>query len=183
MFRVCCVWCLEKKIERYKTLNTKHQIPNAINLLFRVFVLSCFRDKGLLQSFDSVQVIDMKIEVSNGELVDKVTILSIKLEKFKSDKKRANVIKEYDLLYPVMCKIGLTVDSKAFRQLKEVNLRLWEIEDRIREKEARQAFDQAFIDLARSVYIENDKRSEIKRMINQRTQSSLVEEKEYVDYQ
>lgn len=124
----------------------------------------------------------MKIEVSNGELVDKITILSIKLEKFKSDTKRANVLKEYDLLYPVMCEIGITVDSKEFRQLKEVNLKLWDIEDKIREKEARRVFDQTFIDLARSVYIENDKRSEIKRTINQLTQSSLVEEKEYVDY-
>ena len=124
----------------------------------------------------------MKIEVSNGEIVDKISILSIKLEKFKSDKKRVNVLKEFDLLYPIMCEIGITTDSKEFRQLKEVNLKLWEIEDRIRQKEAQGAFDKIFIDLARSVYIENDKRSEIKRAINQRTQSSLVEEKEYVDY-
>jgi hypothetical protein len=124
----------------------------------------------------------MKIEVSNGELVDKVTILSIKLEKFRSEEKRANVLKEYDLLYPAMCEIGITADSSEFRQLREVNFKLWEIEDNIREKEARGTFDEIFIDLARSVYIENDKRAEIKRAINQRTRSSLVEEKEYVDY-
>jgi hypothetical protein len=124
----------------------------------------------------------MKIEVSNGELVDKVAILSIKLEKFKSDEKRVNALKEFELLYPVMCEIGITVDSNEFRRLRDINLRLWEIEDRIREKEAQCAFDQEFVDLARSVYLENDKRSEIKRAINQRTQSSLVEEKEYVDY-
>jgi hypothetical protein len=124
----------------------------------------------------------MKIEVSNGELVDKISILSIKLEKFKSEKKRANVLKEFDLLYPIMCEIGITVDSKEFRQLKKVNLNLWEIEDKIRKKEAQRAFDKTFIDLARSVYIENDKRSEIKHAINQRTRSRLVEEKEYVDY-
>lgn len=124
----------------------------------------------------------MKIEVSNGELVDKVSILSIKLEKFKSDEKRVNALKEFELLYPVMCEIGITIDSNKFRRLRDVNLKLWEIEDRIREKEARRVFDQEFIDLARSVYLENDKRSEIKRTINQRTQSSLVEEKEYVDY-
>lgn len=124
----------------------------------------------------------MKIEVSNGELVDKVSILSIKLEKFKSDEKRVNALKEFELLYPVMCEIGITVDSNEFRRLRDVNLKLWEIEDRIREKEARRVFDQEFIDLARSVYFENDQRSEIKRTINQHTQSSLVEEKEYADY-
>jgi hypothetical protein len=124
----------------------------------------------------------MKIEVSNGELVDKVSILSIKLEKFKSKQKRANVQKEYDLLYPAMRSIGITADSPEFLDLREINLRLWDIEDRIRKKEAYQIFDETFIHLARSVYLENDKRSNIKRTINERTQSSLVEEKEYVDY-
>ena len=124
----------------------------------------------------------MKIEVSNGELVDKVTILSIKLEKFKSESKRANVLKEYDLLVPIMRRIGITEDSAEFIQLREINLRLWNIEDRIRQKEALRTFDKKFIDLARSVYLENDKRSVIKRAINERTHSSLIEEKEYVDY-
>lgn len=124
----------------------------------------------------------MKIEVSNGELVDKVTILSIKLEKFQSEKKRTNVRKEYDLLYPSMCSIGITEDSVEFRELRDVNLRLWEIEDRIRRQEALQIFDDTFVGLARSVYRENDKRSHLKRAINESTQSPLVEEKEYVDY-
>ena len=124
----------------------------------------------------------MKIDVSNGELVDKVTILSIKLEKFRSEEKRANVLREYDLLYPAMCELGITADSREFRRLREVNLKLWEIEDRIREKEARGSFDKTFIELARSVYIQNDKRSEIKRAINQHTRSRLIEEKEYVGY-
>jgi hypothetical protein len=124
----------------------------------------------------------MKIEVSNGELVDKVSILSIKLEKFASTQKRDHVQKEYDLLYPAMCSLGITVDSPDFHQLREVNLKLWEIEDRIREREALQQFDDTFVHLARSVYIENDKRSDIKRGINERTQSILIEEKEYVDY-
>jgi hypothetical protein len=124
----------------------------------------------------------MKIEVSNGELVDKVSILSIKLEKIKSAEKRANVLKEYEYLYPIMCKIGINADSDEFRELREVNLALWEIEDEIREKEAHGGFDETFIQLARSVYFENDRRYEIKRQINRRTQSSLFEEKEYVDY-
>ena len=125
----------------------------------------------------------MKIEVSNGELVDKVSILSIKLDKITSAHKRANVLKEYDLLYPVMCSIGINVDSPEFQQLREVNSRLWEIEDRIREKESRHVFDETFVALARRVYLENDKRSNIKRVINERTRSTLIEEKEYVDYQ
>jgi hypothetical protein len=124
----------------------------------------------------------MKIEVSNGELVDKVSILSIKLEKIKSAEKRANVLKEYDHLYPTMCEIGINADSAEFQDLREVNLTLWEIEDRIRAKEAHGSFDETFIQLARSVYFENDRRYEIKRKINQRTQSRLFEEKEYVDY-
>lgn len=125
----------------------------------------------------------MKIEVSNGELVDKVSILSIKLEKFRSEKKRANVLKEYELLCPIMQKIGVSLDSREFLRLKEVNLNLWEIEDKIREKEAQGKFDEAFIQLARRVYFENDRRAEIKQEINQRTQSELFEEKEYVRYQ
>lgn len=124
----------------------------------------------------------MKIEVSNGELVDKVTILSIKLEKFKSDSKRANAMKEYRLLVPAMAQIGITPDSDEFRQLKDVNLNLWEIEDNIRKKEARGEFDEGFIQLARRVYFENDQRSRIKHRINRSTRSDLIEEKEYVDY-
>jgi len=124
----------------------------------------------------------MKIDVSNGELVDKVTILSIKLEKLKSETKQENVRAEYDLLYPQLKTIGMDETSEAFRELKEVNLRLWDIEDRIRLKEAAREFDDDFIRLARSVYFQNDRRSKIKRRINEITGSRLIEEKEYVDY-
>lgn len=124
----------------------------------------------------------MKIDISTGELVDKVTILAIKLEKFKDEVKKANVKKEYDILTVPMNAAGISVDSKEFKDLKEVNLKLWHIEDDIRIKEQKKEFDTEFIELARSVYFTNDVRAEIKKDINLRYNSELVEEKEYVDY-
>ena len=130
----------------------------------------------------SERSIYMKIEVSNGELVDKVSILSIKIQKFKSSQKRSNVQREYDLLLPLMKRAGINESSTNFQRLMDVNLRLWEIEDQIRQKESLGEFDQSFIQLARSVYVENDKRFQIKREINEITGSHIIEEKEYVDY-
>jgi len=124
----------------------------------------------------------LKIDISIGELVDKVTILSIKLEKISDPSKVINVRKEYELLLKPMTDYGIGTDSEEFLALKDVNLKLWEIEDRIRVKEVEQAFDREFIDLARSVYFTNDKRAEIKKRINLATGSELVEEKEFVDY-
>ena len=124
----------------------------------------------------------MKIDISTGELVDKVTILAIKLEKFRDEAKKANVKKEYDILTLPMNAVGITVDSKEFKDLKDVNLKLWHIEDDIRIKEQKKEFDSEFIELARSVYFTNDVRAEIKKDINMRYNSELVEEKEYVDY-
>ena len=124
----------------------------------------------------------MKIDISIGELVDKVTILSIKLEKISDSSKVINVRKEYELLLKPMTDCGIGTDSEEFLTLKDVNLKLWEIEDRIRVKEVEQAFDREFIDLARSIYFINDKRAEIKKRINLATGSELVEEKEFVDY-
>lgn len=124
----------------------------------------------------------MKVEVSNGELVDKVTILSIKLKKVKSEEKLVNIKKEFDLLYKSMQEINITQETPEYKELVEVNNALWEIEDKIRIKEAAQKFDEEFIKLARSVYFENDRRFEVKKRINQMTDSSLHEEKEYVDY-
>jgi hypothetical protein len=124
----------------------------------------------------------MKIEISIGELVDKVSILSIKLEKIINPDKLKNIEKEFNLLYKSMQKIGLTKDSDDFKKLVNVNLKLWDIEDKIRIKEASKEFDDEFIQLARSVYFENDKRAEIKKQINLTFGSELVEEKEYVQY-
>ncbi len=124
----------------------------------------------------------MKIEVSTGEVVDKVSILEIKLEKFTNEEKKKNVRKEYELLKADMEAQGITTDSENYLALKKVNLQLWDIEDNIRIKEHRSEFDQEFIELARSVYFTNDVRADIKKKINMEFNSDLVEEKEYVDY-
>jgi len=124
----------------------------------------------------------MRIEVSNGEIIDKITILEIKLEKIKSPEKLDNVRKEYDLLTQCMAEIGVDSDNTLFKQLKDVNLKLWEIEDLLRIKEQKKEFDTEFIELARAVYFTNDERAEIKKEINKASGSSLFEEKEYVDY-
>jgi len=124
----------------------------------------------------------MKIEISNGDLIDRASILSIKLQKIKSKEKLLNVQKEFDILFESLRSIGISEGSQEFQNLKKINLTLWEIEDRIRTKELRQEFDDEFIRLARKIYFENDKRSEIKRQINITTGSTLTEEKEYVEY-
>ena len=124
----------------------------------------------------------MKIEISVGELVDKVTILSIKLHKIKSAEKLVNVRREYQILRDSMEAAGITTESEVFKDLLSVNLVLWDIEDKIRLKEANKQFDDEFIELARSVYIQNDQRFELKRKINLSYDSELIEEKEYVDY-
>lgn len=125
----------------------------------------------------------MKIDVSIGEIVDKATILSIKLEKFKDPDKRENVRKELDNLSAEMEKSGIKPNSAEFESLQKINLKLWDIEDEIRIKEARKEFDDEFIQLARSVYFNNDKRAAIKKQINLKYKSDLIEEKEYVSYQ
>lgn len=124
----------------------------------------------------------MKVDISIGELVDKVTILKIKLDKIKSEEKLKNIKKEYEILNEKMESTGVKEDIPDFLELKKVNEDLWEIEDKIRIKEMNKEFDDEFIQLARSVYFQNDKRSEIKRKINFSFNSELVEEKEYVDY-
>lgn len=125
-----------------------------------------------------------EVPVSWGELVDKITILEIKSARLTSDTQRANVGKELTLLAaraaPLLAAVPAVADLK--RQLVSVNETLWEIEDRIRIAEAQRCFDQHFIDLARSVYITNDKRAELKREINHLSASELVEEKSYQAY-
>jgi hypothetical protein len=124
----------------------------------------------------------MKVEVSIGELVDKVSILSIKLKKIKNAGKLANIQKEYAILFQAMKEGGITLESAEFKRLEAINLKLWDIEDQIRIKEARNEFDEAFIALARSVYFTNDERAEVKREVNIKYGSGIVEEKEYVEY-
>ena len=124
----------------------------------------------------------MKIEVSPGELVDKVSILGIKLEKISDPAKLANIGREYELLYDEMAAAGISETLPEYERLMAINRKLWEIEDRIRAKEAAGTFDDEFIELARSVYFENDKRAAVKREINVKFGSELLEEKQYTAY-
>ena len=101
------------------------------------------------------------IVVSIGEIVDKLSILQIKVEKIKDDEKLTNIIKEHRYLNDVVFN-QMKIETSDFMDLVSVNQRLWKIEDEIRDKERNKEFDQEFIDLARSVYITNDERSEIK---------------------
>jgi len=117
----------------------------------------------------------MKIEVSNGEIVDKYTILQIKKEKCDDPAKLKNILTELDYLTSIVEKLNIPND--ILTSLKETNLRLWEVEDDIRVHESIKTFDESFIELARLVYITNDKRFEIKNQINKITQSLIVEEK------
>ncbi|MET0255138.1 MAG: DUF6165 family protein [Luteibacter sp.] len=122
--------------------------------------------------------------VSYGELIDKMTILQIKLQQITDEAKLANVRNELELLDATWKndKASETDIAEETARLLAVNQRLWKIEDDIRMKERAQAFDQDFIQLARSVYIENDERAAIKREINMKLGSTLVEEKSYQDY-
>jgi len=127
----------------------------------------------------------MKIEVSNGEILDKLSILELKLHFMEDEVQKANVQKEHDLLKKASAKILLTSNKTfpedVYNELCNVNLKLWSIEHKIREKELNDEFDKNFIKLARSVYKTNDKRARIKKEINVFTGSTLVEEKHYED--
>jgi hypothetical protein len=123
----------------------------------------------------------MNIEVSIGEIVDKLTILRIKKNNITDEGKLFNVITEYDYLYDVVFN-QLKIESDDFYNLLLVNERLWDIEDLIRDKERDKVFDTEFIELARSVYVTNDKRAELKKDINLKYGSLFVEEKSYKEY-
>ena len=123
----------------------------------------------------------MKAEVSNGEILDKLSILEIKLDNVKDESKLENIGREHTDLSFVASHIPAS-PLELYNDLKSVNQELWDIEDRIRVKERNKEFDQEFIALARSVYQTNDKRAEIKKEINLHTGSNLVEEKSYENY-
>lgn len=124
----------------------------------------------------------MKIEVANGEIVDKITILKIKEQKIQNPEKLKNIQKELSELLPAMQILGITESDETYQELLKTNLTLWDIEDQLRIKESKQEFDAEFIQLARSVYFQNDIRSELKRKINIKTHSTLIEEKDYIRY-
>jgi hypothetical protein len=126
----------------------------------------------------------ISVPVSFGELLDKVAILEIKSERMTDPAKLANVRRELDALNDTWSKSAESrIDIvELLAALKAVNERLWVIEDDIRIKESKQEFDAEFVALARSVYFENDERARLKRDINLKLGSALVEEKSYQDY-
>ena len=127
---------------------------------------------------------DIMVPISPGELLDKITILRIKVARIQDAGKLANVKLELSLLEKTWKDSGCATAAVAADEhaLQAVNERLWDIEDRIRDKEAHQTFDRDFIELARSVYVSNDERAAIKKRINLQLGSRLVEEKSYKQY-
>jgi predicted RNA-binding protein with EMAP domain len=126
----------------------------------------------------------INVPISWGELVDKITILEIKMDRIRNVNKQENINKELQalrIIFDESCS-----EPEMIRQLKaqllEVNEKLWEIEDNIRKCEKEKDFSQRFIDLARAVYMTNDQRSVLKREINKTLKSELFEEKSYEDY-
>lgn len=125
----------------------------------------------------------MKIEVSHGEIVDKLTILQIKKENITDTEKLVNINNEYNYLFSVVENdLGISTTSPEYLELLSINKDLWVIEDDIRDKERNKEFDDNFIKLARGVYYTNDARSKIKKEINMKYSSGFVEEKSYQSY-
>jgi Family of unknown function (DUF6165) len=127
---------------------------------------------------------DVLVPISPGELLDKITILRIKAVRIGDPAKVRNVRLELELLEKTWRESGCSAANLAAeeRSLHEVNERLWDVEDRIRDKEARQTFDRDFIELARAVYICNDERAAIKKRVNVALGSRIIEEKSYKPY-
>ncbi len=124
------------------------------------------------------------IEIAPGELIDRLSILEIKLARIKDEAKLKNIRHEYDLTMHERRKLsstGTELESLA-AELKAVNEKIWQIEDDIRDLERNRSFGESFVALARSVYQTNDKRAELKRRINELLNSALVEEKSYTEY-
>ena len=123
-------------------------------------------------------------EISPGELLDKIGILEIKIDKIKNKDKQIEINKEYNALKRTRDQnIDITNElSDLIKKLKEVNLNLWIIEDKLRVLEKNKDYGKTFVDLARNVYINNDKRAAIKLKINTLLKSNIKEVKEYVSY-
>ena len=127
----------------------------------------------------------MIVEVSNGELLDKLSILELKLKNIKDNKKLINIKNEYGGLSPLCNNLFDNYGNELrslYAKLSEINAELWKIEDDIRECERNKDFGDEFVQLARAVYFTNDKRSDVKKSINLLTESGFVEEKSYEDY-
>jgi len=124
-----------------------------------------------------------KVPTSWGELIDKITILEIKVERLTTEQARANAANELGLLREIAGPLLASGETAALvARLKELNETLWEIEDRIRDHERSRNFDATFIELARSVYKRNDERGAVKRELNLALGSELIEEKSYKPY-
>jgi hypothetical protein len=125
----------------------------------------------------------MNIEVSHGEIVDKLTILQIKKENITDPSKLDNIVKEYNYLLSIVENdLGISTESPEYLELLSINNELWVIEDDIRDKERQKEFDDEFVKLARAVYYTNDVRAKIKKEINLKYSSGFVEEKSYQSY-
>jgi hypothetical protein len=124
----------------------------------------------------------MEIEVSTGEIVDKFTILTLKQANINDEEKLKSVIKELNYLSEKLLELSIPTDETLMVELLKVNSSLWKVEDLLRDFEKANSFGEEFIDLARSVYKLNDKRSYIKKEINIKYGSKFVEEKQYASY-
>ena len=131
-----------------------------------------------------MQMSNLKIPISLGELIDKITILRIKSNKINSNEAQKNIRLELEKLEHILnTKMSINTKLKNFEiKLSKINQTLWDIEDQLREKEREKKFDKKFISLARMVYYKNDERAKIKRMINKSFGSELIEEKSYTQY-
>jgi hypothetical protein len=126
----------------------------------------------------------IQTEISVGEFVDKLTILQIKADRIKDPAKLVNINNELQAMlnsWQNSAYAGINIE-KEMAALRQINEKLWEIEDDIREQEAKADFGDRFVELARSVYINNDRRAELKKRINMLVGSDLAEEKSYRDY-
>ena len=121
----------------------------------------------------------MKIEISNGEIYDKFSILEVKSLKLKDLKKLEYVNKEFLYLKKIIDKINFFLEEETYKKLKDINFRLWDIEDEIRAKEEMKDFSDRFIELSRLIYQLNDERFRLKNEINIKTNSNFKEQKGY----
>ena len=131
-----------------------------------------------------MKVSSVKVDIAPAELIDKITILSIKSERIDDVEKRKNVQSELDILTAIRDQViqtSISLDDLTLK-LKDVNERLWVIEDDIRSCEATEEFGYQFIELARAVYRQNDERARLKREINNLLGSNIIEEKSYKSY-
>ena len=119
----------------------------------------------------------MKIEVSNGEIFDKLSILEVKNEKLTNKLKLEYVAKEYQYLQEVISQIDFSLQDDIYKRLRDINFSLWDIEDEIRLKEEEEDFGERFIELSRLIYKLNDERFRLKNKINIRTNSDFHEQK------